>query len=710
VMPLICEDLEDDEQGAATVLPVNAASSKKYTPAGQDWMRCLRSCQARGEFCSCAEADAAAAFRAPTRHDAGAANPARHDAIAANVGRRGLARQQTRSLGAPTSLPSAALGDAKLLRELLRLRESLLEADLEEDKPFVGVALAMATAAMDRIHELTSQPSLNKFCEVHLRLNDLHHEGYSLTDARLEDVETRSDNTDFYMTAKVDTHLHLSALMTSPELLAYLEEIYARDGHLPYDDKSTIGSVLLGAGFEPGKSAIDDLRTQSTSDMYRDFDEFNAAFTPFRSKALADLLFKTTVLGGRYLHEILGRMATKAGRSNMFLEPRISIYARSPSEWTELAEWFAAVKPQHRHVLYAIQFPRVYHVWRKAKKVATFADILHNFFGPLFEATMQPRKHASLAALLSQVSCIDTVDNEAIEDEFDFTALPSPSKYTYEANPPYSYYTYYFWHNLRGLNRLREARGLNTFELRPHAGEAGPVHHLSSTFLFAHGISHGINLERQPVLQYLYYLADIPISVSPISNSCLFLPYAANPFPTFFKRGLCVTLTTDDPLQFHMSDQPQLEEYTTAKHAWNLSMTDLSEIARNSVLISSASPELREELIGGPDPCDRCNVPKRRFDFRHDERLRNAQLVGLPPPVYPVAGLERHNGSRVSHAALTDTMEERAWRSKEEITRSERDQRKGSNPRGDGPSTGKGIRQGGGGRHGFFKSAACALM
>ena len=175
VMPLICEDLEDDEQGAATVLPVNAASSKKYTPAGQDWMRCLRSCQARGEFCSCAEADAAAAFRAPTRHDAAAANPARHDAIAANVGRRGLARQQTRSLGAPTSLPSAALGDAKLLRELLRLRESLLEADLEEDKPFVGVALAMATAAMDRIHELTSQPSLNKFCEVHLRLNDLHH-------------------------------------------------------------------------------------------------------------------------------------------------------------------------------------------------------------------------------------------------------------------------------------------------------------------------------------------------------------------------------------------------------------------------------------------------------------------------------------------------------------------------------------------------------
>ena len=89
----------------------------------------------------------------------------------------------------------------------------------------------------------------------------------------------------------------------------------------------------------------------------------------------------------------------------------------------------------------------------------------------------------------------------------------------------------------------------------------------------------------------------------------MWLSFHRNPFPTFFKRGLNVTLTTDDPLQFHMSAQPQLEEYITAKHAWGLTMTDLSEIARNSVLISSASHELKEELIGGTDPCDRCNVP-----------------------------------------------------------------------------------------------------
>ena len=115
----------------------------------------------------------------------------------------------------------------------------------------------------------------------------------------------------------MDTHLHLSALMTSPELFAYLNEIYQRDGHKRFDADESIADVLLAAGFEPGKTAIDDLRTQSTSDMYRDFDAFNAAFTPFRSKKLADMLFKTSVLDGAYLKEIVKRMADKAAKHSV---------------------------------------------------------------------------------------------------------------------------------------------------------------------------------------------------------------------------------------------------------------------------------------------------------------------------------------------------------------------------------------------------------
>ena len=164
----------------------------------------------------------------------------------------------------------------------------------------------------------------------------------------------------------------------------------------------------------------------------------------------------------------------------------------------------------------------------------------------------------------------------------------------------------------------------------------GPVHHLATAWLFADGISHGINLEHQPVLQYCYYLAQVGVSVSPISNARLFVPYAKNPFPQFFKRGLRVTLTTDDPLQFAMSNEPLLEEYTTARHAYEMSMTDLSECARNSVLISSLSPEAKERAIGGDDPCNACNLPRCRFDFRHAELARNLARIGLPPPRHPL--------------------------------------------------------------------------
>ena len=35
------------------------------------------------------------------------------------------------------------------------------------------------------------------------------------------------------------------------------------------------------------------------------------------------------------------------------------------------------------------------------------------------------------------------------------------------------------------------------------------MHHLSTAFLFTHGISHGVNLEHNHVLQYLFYIAQV---------------------------------------------------------------------------------------------------------------------------------------------------------------------------------------------------------
>lgn len=96
-------------------------------------------------------------------------------------------------------------------------------------------------------------------------------------------------------------------------------------------------------------------------------------------------------------------------------------------------------------------------------------------------------------------------------------------------------------------------RSLDTFVLRPHSGEAGDTDHLTSAFLTSHSISHGILLRKVPALQYLFYLKQIGMAMSPLSNNALFLAYERNPFPEFFKIGLNISLSTDDPLQMHFT-------------------------------------------------------------------------------------------------------------------------------------------------------------
>lgn len=173
--------------------------------------------------------------------------------------------------------------------------------------------------------------------------------------------------------------------------------------------------------------------------------------------------------------------------------------------------------------------------------------------------------------------------------------------------PPYYYWTYYLAANLAVLNQYRAARGLTQFSFRPHAGEAGDVDHLAATFLTAEGINHGINLRKSPSLQYLYYLSQIGLAVSPLSNNRLFVEYnkcvqrqlpvarysalfilrvcvlchlpligrlivlgapfccvRRNPFQEFFEKGLNVSLSTDDPLMLAYTKEPLLEEYCVA--------------------------------------------------------------------------------------------------------------------------------------------------
>jgi AMP deaminase len=176
-------------------------------------------------------------------------------------------------------------------------------------------------------------------------------------------------------------------------------------------------------------------------------------------------------------------------------EYRISIYGKSRKEWEKMAAWFQTYKIRSPNVVWLIQIPRLYHVYKKSGVVFSFGEMLRNIFEPIFEASMYPEQFPELNALLSQVVGFDTVDDESIREKvISFTNYKEvvPEDWSVIDNPPYSYWSYYFYSNIVVLNHLRKAKGLNPFAFRPHCGEAGVSDHLAVAFLTAHGINHGI--------------------------------------------------------------------------------------------------------------------------------------------------------------------------------------------------------------------------
>jgi AMP deaminase len=121
-------------------------------------------------------------------------------------------------------------------------------------------------------------------------------------------------------------------------------------------------------------------------------------------------------------------------------------------------------------------------------------------------------------------------------------------------------------------------------------------------------------------------LEQIGIAMSPLSNNALFLAYDRNPFPDYFRRGLNVSLSTDDPLQVALTKEPLMEEYAIATQIYKLSPVDTCELANNSVKQSGFEDGLKRQWLGeqftepGPAGNDihKTNVPDRRVRFRHE--------------------------------------------------------------------------------------------
>ena len=513
----------------------------------------------------------------------------------------------------------------------------------ENNKPLVEVpTLRDYYMDLDEIITVSAEGPAKSFAFRRLQYLEAKWNLYSLLNEYKEISDNkRVSHRDFYNVRKVDTHVHHSACMNQKHLLRFIkykmktspdEEVIYRDGKV-----LTLSEVFKSLQLTAYDLSIDTLDMHAHKDSFHRFDKFNLKYNPIGESRLREIFLKTdNYIQGRYLAELTKEVFEDLKQSKyQMAEYRISIYGRSEDEWDKLASWVIDNKLFCNNVRWLIQVPRLYNVYRQSGIVDNFQQVVNNVFKPLFEVTKDPSSHPKLHIFLQRVIGFDSVDDESKIGRRIHRKFPIPRLWDSGHNPPYSYYIYYLYSNMTSLNNWRRERGFNTFVLRPHAGEAGDPEHLVSAFLTSQGINHGILLRKIPFVQYLYYLEQIGIAMSPLSNNALFLTYDKNPFYSYFKRGLNVSLSTDDPLQFAYTKEPLIEEYSVAAQIYKLSNVDMCELARNSVLQSGFEHNVKKHWLGedyvvdGPlgNDMEKTNVPDIRLSFRQETREHEIGLM-----------------------------------------------------------------------------------
>ncbi|KAL5270501.1 hypothetical protein ACHWQZ_G001277 [Mnemiopsis leidyi] len=448
---------------------------------------------------------------------------------------------------------------------------------------------------------------------------------------------------DFYNVRKVDTHIHGTSSFNQKHLLRFIkkklkkyphDKVYqAPDGHI-----MTLQEVFESLNLNAYDLSTDSLDVHADKNTFHRFDKFNQKYNPLGKSMLRDIFLKTNnYIKGRYFAELIKEVAADLEESKyQSTEPRLSIYGNCRGECDRLADWAINNNVVSPNIRFLIQIPRLYDVYKAKNMVSNFEEIIANTFLPIIEASVNPSSNPNLHKFLNMVVGFDSVDDESKADLTMFNSeCPTPDQWTSSKNPPYSYYLYFMYANIAVVNMIRRDRGLNTFSFRPHSGEAGSINHLVTSFLLAEGINHGLLLRKAPALQYLFYLCQVTVAMSPLSNNSLFLDYHRNPLPVFFSRGIPVSLSTDDPMQFHYTKEPLMEEYSIASQVWKMTPCDMCELAMNSVLTSGFERKVKQHWLGknferegtAGNDIRQSNVPNIRIAFRHETLCDELTMV-----------------------------------------------------------------------------------
>lgn len=500
------------------------------------------------------------------------------------------------------------------------------------------------------------------------------YESYSLLNESREIYLTKlNPHRDFYNARKIDNNIGVSMSMSKNSLLYIInDKLKTEPKRVVYEENGV--SMTLEELFEPyfandskKRFNIDDLFEFGLIDKNDPFNltvDSDASYEHIIKNEYLLRIDKTFLridnkIKGEYLSSMMKYVMSDYEKSKyQYGEMGLSFNLMSDyerfgykSKWESISSWIIDNRLVSHNVKWNIIIPRNFSSLKESNKVLNFQEYLDLIFKELFEISINPLKNPKLHFFLTKVSTINVLSSANHNDEslFDFKKLQAPRNWNNSTNPPYCYYLYYIYLNISNLNEYRKSRGFNTFSLRPHAasissksGHGIITESLSASFLLAKGIINGEKLENYPVLQYLYYLKQIGITMSPLTwnKRVQFLndddrntepTYTTHPIIDFFHKGLKVSLSTNKPLFSSLTRDPLIEEYSLAASINKLGSVDLCELARNSVLNSEFNGSLkahwigikyRESYIDHEDideySIQRSNVPPMRLDYRSD--------------------------------------------------------------------------------------------
>ncbi|MEZ9406279.1 adenosine deaminase [Vibrio sp. 10N.222.55.A3] len=131
-----------------------------------------------------------------------------------------------------------------------------------------------------------------------------------------------------------------------------------------------------------------------------------------------------------------------------------------------------------------------------------------------------------------------------------------------------------------------------------HAGEEGPAQNISDalSLLGITRIDHGVRCVEDEELMEQLIAKRTPLTVCPLSNTKLkvFETMQEHNIVELLRKGLCVTINSDDPAYFggYMNDN-----FLAVANAHPVTKNELAQFSINAIEASFISPHAKEDLI-----------------------------------------------------------------------------------------------------------------